>query len=170
MTRPTTRYPRIVVYGLPAPQGSKRFVGRTTPTGRGLMVESSRHVKPWREAVKAAALDVVGDRPPLDVPLQLCVVFTFNRPRSHYRTGANNWLLRPAAPAAPATKPDLSKLIRSTEDALTDAGVWRDDSRVVQISAGKVYAGAASDYALDRPGAVIEIWPAFPGPKQEGTQ
>jgi Holliday junction resolvase RusA-like endonuclease len=166
---------RIVVYGLPAPQGSKRHVGN------GVMVESSKYVKPWREAVKAAAIDVITIHNlaghsrllagyPLDGPLQLCVVFTFSRPSSHYRTGANNWMLRPNAPTAPASKPDLSKLIRSTEDALTDAGVWRDDSRVVQITAAKVYAGSAHPDALDRPGAVIEIWPAFEGPKQEGTQ
>lgn len=159
---------RIVVYGLPAPQGSKRHVGN------GVMVESSKYVKPWREAVKAAAFDVLerlpaDQRGPLDAPLQLCVVFTFNRPRSHYRTGANNWMLRPNAPTAPSSKPDLSKLIRSTEDALTDAGVWRDDSRVTHIIAAKAYAGTAE--GLDRPGAVIEIWPySNEGPKQEGTQ
>ena len=39
---------RINVLGTPAPQGSKRHVGR------GIMVESSRLVGPWREAVKAA--------------------------------------------------------------------------------------------------------------------
>ena len=44
----------IRVYGTPAPQGSKRHVGR------GVMVESSKKVKPWREAVKQAALDLIG--------------------------------------------------------------------------------------------------------------
>lgn len=162
---------RIVVYGLPAPQGSKRHIGH------GVMVESSKYVKPWREAVKAAAFDVISWddsrlRPgyPLDGQLSLRVVFSFSRPRSHYRTGANNWMLRPNAPIAPTSKPDLSKLIRSTEDALTDAGVWRDDSRVVHIIAAKVYAGS-DPQSLDRPGAVIEIWPySNEGPKQEGTQ
>ena len=46
------------VFGLPGPQGSKRFVGRTK-TGRGLMVESSAKVKPWREAVKWAAREMM---------------------------------------------------------------------------------------------------------------
>ena len=37
------------VYGTPAPQGSKRHVGR------GVMVESSKKVAPWRQDVVAAA-------------------------------------------------------------------------------------------------------------------
>lgn len=36
---------RFAVFGLPAPQGSKRHVGE------GRMVESSKRVKPWRRQV-----------------------------------------------------------------------------------------------------------------------
>jgi hypothetical protein len=41
----------FTVYELPAPQGSKRHVGN------GRMIESSTKVKPWRQAVIAAAKD-----------------------------------------------------------------------------------------------------------------
>ena len=142
----------ITAYGLPAPQGSKRHVGR------GVMVESSKNVKPWREAVKAAALDT--QHPGwllLDEPLAVEMVFTFARPRGHYRTGRNAHLLRENAPTRPATLPDLSKLVRSTEDALTDAGIWRDDARVVECTARKVYPGE-DDLALPTPSAVIRVW------------
>lgn len=44
----------ITVHGLPAPQGSKRHVGR------GVMVESSKNVKPWRSAVVWAAISAAG--------------------------------------------------------------------------------------------------------------
>lgn len=147
----------ITVYGLPAPQGSKRHVGR------GVMVESSRHVKPWREAVKAAALAVLlpAGLEPLDGPLVADMVFTFARPKSHFRTGRNADLLRDNAPAAPIGPPDLSKLARSTEDALTDAGAWADDARVVAYGRlAKVYAGSSDLDALRIPGAVIRIRPA----------
>jgi hypothetical protein len=40
----------FVVYGLPAPQGSKRSLGN------GILVESSKAVRPWRQDVKHAAL------------------------------------------------------------------------------------------------------------------
>lgn len=144
----------LVVYGRPAPQGSKRLVGH------GQMIESSKHVKPWRDDVKAAAETWLAQhRPwtPLDQPLLVRMVFTAARPRSHYRTGRNAHLLRDGAPARPAGKPDASKLIRSTEDALTDAGVWRDDALVVEFErAAKVYIGEDPE-ALQSPGARIVI-------------
>jgi Holliday junction resolvase RusA-like endonuclease len=140
------------VYGRPAPQGSKRHVGN------GRMVESSQYVKPWRDAVKAAALEVRGTEPPLSEPLWVAMFFTFARPKHHYRTGRNAHLLRDNAPVAPATKPDLSKLLRSTEDALTDARVWADDALVVcYLRTSKVWATEGLD-SLDAPGAVIRIY------------
>lgn len=137
----------VTVYGTPAPQGSKRHVGR------GILVESSAKVKPWREAVKHAALGVlaVGEPEPvdpvLDCPLIVEMVFTLHRPAS-----------APKRRTHPDRMPDLSKLIRSTEDALTDAGVWRDDARVVEHRARKVYIGSPDPDALHTPGAVIRIW------------
>lgn len=129
----------ITVYGLPAPQGSKRHVGN------GVMVESSAKVKPWREAVKHAALEAMAGQPPMDGPLCLDVVFTLPRPKS-----------APKKRTHPDGTPDLSKLIRSTEDALTDAGVWADDARVVRVLASKLYAG--DGLALGIPGAWIEVY------------
>lgn len=149
----------FMVYGAPGPQGSKRHVGK------GVMIESSKKVKPWREAVKQAALDLVITQPwtPLDGPLVAEFAFTFKRPKSHYRTGRNAHLLRDSAPPYPAVVPDLSKLIRSTEDALTDAGVWADDARVVAYhQPRKVYAGSRDEYALHAPGAVIRVWEVAP--------
>ena len=156
----------ITVYGLPAPQGSKKHVGG------GVMVESSKRVKPWREAVKEAALDAMEARnlatyggtgyPPLrlDGPIEAAMVFTFARPKGHYRTGRNAHLLRDSAPARPAVYPDASKILRSTEDALTEAGVWADDARVVRYrDLAKVYADDPSEPdALHIPGCVIHIW------------
>lgn len=137
----------ILVHGLPAPQGSKRHIGK------GIMVESSKAVKPWREAVKWAVLSL---REKLNLDASGCgcisgavsveMVFTMPRPKSA-KKGA--W---------PASRPDLSKLVRSTEDALTDVGAWEDDARVVKCVAMKVYPGEHSD-SLPSPGAVIRIVP-----------
>ena len=150
----------ITVYGIPGPQGSKKPKGlRVTKNGNlvSTLVESSAKVEPWRQDVRAAALKVTGTRwAPLDGPLALHVVFTSMRPKGHYRTGRNAYLLRDSAPARPDVRPDISKLIRSTEDALTSAGTWADDSRVVEIFAEKRFANEGPD-ALDRPGAVIRI-------------
>ena len=138
------------VHGIPAPQGSKRHVGN------GVMIESSAKVKPWREAVKAMAIDVKGDDwQPLNGPVQLEVTFYFPRPQSHYGTGRNATTLKASAPVHHSSVPDLSKLIRSTEDALTEAGIWRDDSRVTRIRASKIYSTSFT-------GAVITVREALP--------
>ena len=150
----------IRVHGLPAPQGSKRHVGN------GVMIESSKRVKPWRQDVRAAALEALRVGPEdeqgmaerIGFPfgpsaVRIDVRFLLPRPKHHYRTGRNANLLRDAAPLWPAVKPDVDKLIRSTLDALGEAGVWRDDSQVVSIHAWKSYADATT------PGAVITIEP-----------
>lgn len=145
----------ITVHGLPAPQGSKRHVGR------GVMVESSKKVKPWRQDVKHAALRETEalDWTVLDGPLAVAMTFTFDRPKGHYRTGRNAHLLRDAAPTRPSGMPDLSKLARSTEDALTGV-VWKDDARVVEyVRLGKWYAGTDAVDVLPVPGCVIRVWP-----------
>lgn len=148
---------RFEVVGLPGPQGSKRHVGG------GRMIESSAKVWPWREAVKWAAYQaqrsvvpaacLIGAEPapltfPLNGPLVVRMVFTLPKPTSAPRR-RTTW---------PDRKPDLSKLVRSTEDALTDAGLWMDDARVVELYAAKRYPGEGAD-ALAVPGCVIEIRP-----------
>lgn len=143
----------ITVRGLPAPQGSKKHLGH------GVMVESSAKVKPWRQDVKYAALEAVGDDwTLLDGPLVASMTFTFARGKGHYRTGRNAHLLRDGAPLRPAVVPDLSKILRSTEDALTGV-VWADDARVVEYARlGKHYAGSGAVDVLDVPGCVIRVW------------
>lgn len=154
---PTRRSVTLIVYGHPAPQGSKRIVPSGRPGGRVHVVESSAAVKPWREDVRQAALalELPG---PLDGPLVAHMTFVLARPRSHYRTGRNAALLRDQAPPYPAGMPDLSKLIRSTEDALTSAGLWVDDAQVVRyVDTGKVYVGHGNAMQMDRPGARIVV-------------
>ncbi|MEU0078619.1 RusA family crossover junction endodeoxyribonuclease [Micromonospora tulbaghiae] len=145
---------RIVVYGTPGPQGSKTFKGRNPRTGKAIMVESSKKVKPWREAVEGAALEAVNALPgevrrafPLDGPIAGRFVFTIRKPASAPKR-RRTWPIR---------YPDTSKLLRSTEDALTKAGVWADDARLVEFDRlAKVFPGEDPE-ALDRPGVVIEL-------------
>jgi crossover junction endodeoxyribonuclease RusA len=127
------------VAGMPAPQGSKRHVGK------GVMVESSKAVKPWRQDVTAAALDAItglGDAAefePFTTAVDVRVTFYFPRPRSHYGTGRNANRLKDTAPDFVPTKPDVDKLLRSTFDALTAAGIWRDDNLAADVRTSKLY-------------------------------
>lgn len=132
---------KVIAYGQPAPQGSKRYVGN------GVMIESSKKVRPWRADVKLAAEAARGDLPPIDAPVRVRMVFTLPKPLSAPKR-RRTW---------PCRTPDLSKLVRSTEDALTDAGVWRDDARVVEYTRlAKVYPNEDAE-ALDAPGVRIVI-------------
>lgn len=111
------------------------------------MIESSSKVKSWRQDVVAAAIAARGSAPPLDCPLSVRMIFTMPKPASAPKRKRTY----------PMRTPDLSKLARSTEDALTTAGVWADDARVVQyLRLAKVFPGEDVD-ALDSCGAVIEI-------------
>lgn len=144
----TRRTIRIVVRGTPAPQGSKSFKGLSN-AGRAILTESSRKVRPWRQDVKAAAeawRELAGVDT-IDGPIVVRMTFTLPKPKSAPKTRRTY----------PMRTPDLSKLARSTEDALTDAGVWTDDAQVIEYARlAKVYPGEGDD-ALDSPGAVIEI-------------
>lgn len=130
----------INVVGTPAPQGSKKgFYNQRI--GRVQMVESSKKVAPWRQDVRAAAIEAMGEHwDPIEGPVLLAVLFYLPRPQGHYGTGRNARVLKASAPSFPAVKPDVDKLLRSTLDALGEAGCWRDDSRVVDVHAVKLYA------------------------------
>lgn len=118
MTAPLT----VFIPGKPAPQGSKRHVGG------GVMIESSKAVKPWRQDVRQALLDEAGQ--PLtrfEGPVLVRADFVMPRPAS-----------TPKRVTPPAVKrPDLDKLVRAVLDAVGSAGVWADDSHVVRVEASK---------------------------------
>jgi crossover junction endodeoxyribonuclease RusA len=115
--------------------------------GHAILVESSKAVRPWRQDVKAAAIDSMGGAGKgVAGPVRVRMTFTMPKPKSAPKR-RKTW---------PCRTPDLSKLVRSTEDALTQAGAWEDDARVVWLMAAKVYPGEGPD-ALAVPGAVIEI-------------
>lgn len=108
------------------------------------MIESSAKVKPWREAVKSAVLDA--NSTGLKGPVSLDITFTLPKPKSAPKR-SRTW---------PDKKPDLSKLVRSTEDSLTEMGVFEDDARVVECYSRKVFPGEHPN-ALHAPGAVIRV-------------
>lgn len=126
----------FTVPGIPTPAGSHRaFV----VNGRAVVTHDSKKTKPWRQDVVSAAVEALNGQPPLLGPVEVAVEFVMPRPKSHWRTGRNAHLLREAAPTWPAGKPDLDKLLRNLFDALTAAGVFRDDAQVVSVDATKTY-------------------------------
>lgn len=142
------------VNGTPGAQGSKN-VNRY-----GATYESSKKVAPWRTDVKAAAEHATGAVAHFDTwtphtgPVHVTVVFRFARPKAHYRTGSRATELRDDAPTFVTSRAcgDVDKLLRSTFDALTAAGVVADDSLFARSMATKVYCDAG-----ETPGATISV-------------
>ena len=140
----------ITVHGEPAPQGSKSFKGMRG--GHAILAESSKKVKPWREAVKWAAIERMdsakwsdggfGQGEAFAGPVTVEVDFYFTHPKTGKRRASHS------------VKPDIDKLLRSTFDALKDAGVFEDDSRICSVQARKHYADAHSPVPA---GAVIRV-------------
>jgi Holliday junction resolvase RusA-like endonuclease len=137
-TGPTIDELTFTAVGEPAPAGSKRaFV----VNGRARMVESSKKVRPWWQAVAGAAQEAIGeDWEPLLGPVLVEIVFFIKRPGYHYGTGRNAGVLRANAPMFVDKKPDVDKLERTVLDALKGAGVYRDDAQVARLTADKRYS------------------------------
>jgi Holliday junction resolvase RusA-like endonuclease len=160
----------VTVAGRVAPQGSKSAFSpchqdakrcarcRRAHLVKINQVEKSRYLKAWRGAVAAAARAQFGG-PLLDGPLSASVIFSLERPGSHYLHRKAGDVIRPDAPRYPADTPDLSKLLRATEDALTGT-VWVDDARVVTYTCLRmVYAQDSPPVpgAPPGPGAMIVV-------------
>jgi Holliday junction resolvase RusA-like endonuclease len=125
------------VPGLPQPGGSKTAY-RVPGTNRIRVVDACRRNGPWRSDVAMAAHQAMMGRPPLSSPLEVRLEFLVQRPRGHFGTGHNAGRVRTSAPAHPARRPDLTKLIRAAEDACTGI-VWKDDALICSQVAAKRY-------------------------------
>jgi Holliday junction resolvase RusA-like endonuclease len=143
----------VTVSGRPVPQGSAT-IQRFNTAHRGTVVSSNKdRLLPWRNAVSIAANDAWGDHPPIDSPVSVALMFSFARPKAHYGAGRNAAVLKPSAPVYPCGRGqgDIDKLARAVLDALSDAGVFTDDSRVVSLLADKVWSSDG------REGVSIEV-------------
>lgn len=155
----------ITAYGTPAPQGAISYNG----VGRGYY-SNDKTLRPWRAAVRDAAMEVLGthehepptrERKGRSGPCAACGIP--RRDHGHLR-GAYVVLMTVTLPplanprALPVTRSsgDWDHHGRAIGDALTQASVWADDSQVVDGRVRKFYPG--HPLALDRPGAVIQIW------------
>lgn len=160
----------VIVYGVPQPAGSKSsFAIQAGPKGNkrytgkvgmrdGRTADSAQRHKSWRAMVQEAAEAVMEGRATLTGAMMVFCTFTVARPPGH-------WLKDGSLSAEgrrnpyPAVRPDGTKLLRSVEDSLTDAGVYTDDSRIVRCHWAKEWArpGGTGLDILSRPGVVIRI-------------
>ncbi|MEU1824130.1 RusA family crossover junction endodeoxyribonuclease [Streptomyces abikoensis] len=143
----------FTVIGKPITQGSV-----STPAPG--VVKHSPELHAWRSAVNKAAAKACGSGwEPANCPLLISAVFTLPRPVSAPKTK----IIHAAA------KPDLDKLLRAINDALSPKDkqafrVYTEDSRIVGCDIGpfKTYPAplATHPWALTEPGVAIAISPA----------
>lgn len=125
------------VPGEPIPQGSlKAFM----VNGQARVVPDNKRTEPWRKSVARAAAGLFQlSEGPAAVELEFVMPRTKSMPKSFTR--------------AHTVRPDVDKLERAILDALTGV-VWKDDSQVVSLRAGKRYARVGEE-----PGARICVTP-----------
>lgn len=158
---------QAVIYGVAQPAGSKRsFVPLHPKTkqpyrdkfGRIVVntVDANENSPAWKRHV---ALQVKKSwfQDPLDCPLFLQAVFYRERPDRHFGTGKNYHILKAGAEAFPISKPDVLKLMRGVEDALTGI-LYVDDSRIVDEHISKRWGEPRVAIALYKlPETVAEL-------------
>ena len=158
------------VFGKAAPAGSKTVVKSVTEDGR--VVSRARHARkstaPWMAQIRqqAGELRVREGLETLEGPLWTHFTFWRARPKGHLRI-ANNQLtneVKARAPEWPDTQPDLTKLVRAVEDALTQAEIWKDDARVVlHINEKRFCESWIPGRTASTPGVAIVIGRMVPG-------
>jgi Holliday junction resolvase RusA-like endonuclease len=127
---------KFTVYAKPVPQGSmKGFVipGKNGAKARAILTSANSKLRPYRGEVIREAMDALfraNIAEPMagkHIPVSLVLDFYLERPPS-----------APKKRREMVVKPDLSKLVRSTEDAMTGV-IYADDAQVVEMSLRKHY-------------------------------
>lgn len=120
----------FTVLGKAQPAGSKKaFAFRRSNGALGATVtDANPNAKAWKQEVASAAREAFQGHL-LGGALRVCFTFYRPRPLGHFKKsgGLNSAGLEAVHPT---TKPDVLKLARGAEDALTGV-VWRDDAQIV---------------------------------------
>lgn len=130
---------RFVVHGAARPAGSKRafLVGKKGGPKHIVVADDAKKSRPWKSLVSQVAGDAMTGRPLLEGPLSFHLRFLVPRPKGHYNSKGELNAKGRRTPR-PSTRPDLLKLARAVEDALTGI-VYRDDAQVVDELLAKEY-------------------------------
>jgi Holliday junction resolvase RusA-like endonuclease len=128
----------------------------TRPNGSPVIavVDANPKSKDWKNSVRKAGRDAYRGAV-LRGPIRLTLRFVRVRPKGHYGTGRNAALVKAGADPHPITKPDVLKLARGVEDALTGV-CWADDAQIVDECLVKVWGEPARCEVVIEPLDVAE--------------
>jgi Holliday junction resolvase RusA-like endonuclease len=115
---------QLFIEGSPRPQGSKKAFTRGTSI---VLVEANKELPAWRDHMtRMLQLKQLEQETAFTTATNVALTFWLPRPKSvkrQYATGTY----------------DIDKLTRAVLDSITKAGVWRDDSDVVDLTVRKTY-------------------------------
>jgi Holliday junction resolvase RusA-like endonuclease len=120
------------VPGIASPSGSKKAFAHPK-TGRIIVMDTAKRKTSWQSIVSLHAQQAMTDAGAklTNEAVAMTIDFYFPRPKCHFGSGKNAARIKETAPKYHTQKPDLTKLIRCTEDALTGI-VYKDDCQVTE--------------------------------------
>lgn len=138
------------IFGKQETAGSKTMLPVTLKDGRKInMITEGKdknaraRSKTWRGAVQDAAIAVADPSPHVcdsiwASPLYFAVEYTMPRPAGHFKKDGVTLSSEGQRKPWPTVKPDVLKLTRAVEDALTDL-IYKDDAAIVIEHISKHY-------------------------------
>jgi Holliday junction resolvase RusA-like endonuclease len=159
----------IVAYGTPAGQGQISFLGK----GRGAKHTNEKVLKPWRRDIILAARRATGAHGYTDragncfvcgviknqhglyanIPTAIDITITVSKPTTAPKR-RQTWPIT-------RSSTDIDHHARAVLDSLSESGVIRDDSQIIELTIRKVYPDEHPQ-ALSEPGAIIRLY-TLPG-------
>lgn len=119
---------RFTVFGTAKASGSKRAF-KLKNSSRIVVTDANKGAKPWKNLVAQEAGRHVNGAGLLRTPLDVHFAFYVARPKGHF-TSKGALSAEGRRKSVPTKKPDVLKLARAVEDALTGV-VYYDDAQIV---------------------------------------
>lgn len=124
----------FTVHGTPKPQPRPRAYVR----GKRAGVYDPGTAHEWKHRVGKEA-EKHAPAEPLTGALWVSLTFYMPRPKGHFGTGRNAGKLKSSAPRHHTSRPDVDNLAKAVLDAMSEAGVWKDDDQIVRLDIDKQY-------------------------------
>ena len=104
-----------------------------------------KKIKPYKDAIKLVAFQAMAGKSPLEGPIEVCIHFYFDRPKSHTKKQREcDWH---------SQKPDIDNLTKAVFDALNEI-CFQDDSQICLLTVFKEWAHDEPAYTYVRIEAV----------------
>jgi Holliday junction resolvase RusA-like endonuclease len=127
----------LVFFADGTPVGQPR--ARACIRGRHAGVYDPGTADAWKRVVAIRAKEA-WDKVQFDGPVKLTLSIWMPRPKKHFTSKGR----KPFAPVWHTQKPDLDIIEKAIKDAITDAGVWKDDCLVCEVTKTKRFADLQS--------------------------